>query len=135
MKRKIFAFFVLMLLCCCGGCTMFLPSGEPPKGRIVENILPEELTYEEMILSLGGRIAASSMEFFPGGPVAMESDAPSRPLIRAAFKEAGKICGVHPETVAAAVLNGKQIKDNVFEFELFYFNRSLWCCKYILKKR
>jgi hypothetical protein len=114
---------------------MLLPSGEPPRGKIVENVVPEELSFEEVILSLGGRIAASSMELFPGGPVAMESDPASRPIVRAAFKEAGKICGVHLEPVAAAVLNAKQIGKNVFEFELYYFSRSMWRCQYILKKR
>ena len=35
---------------------------------------------------------------------------------------------------AAAVLNGKALADGTFEFELFYFNRSLWRCSYELKK-
>lgn len=133
MFRKISVAIAAIVLLSCGGC--MLPSGEPPRGRIVDNPEPAALTLDELVLSLGGRIAASSMEFFPGGPVIIESDAATRGMIRAAFKEAGKICGVHASDAAAAVLNGKKVKENVYEFELLYFSRSLWRCTYILKKR
>lgn len=127
--------FAVLLLCCCGGCGMFLPPGEPPSGPIVDNPLPERLSAEELVLALGSRIAASSMQHFPGGPVALETDKASVALARSAVREAGKICGVHLEQAAAAVLNGRQKGAGTFEFELFHFNRSLWRCSYELKKR
>ena len=52
----------------------------------------------------------------------------------AAVTEAGKICGVRHAVTAAAVLNSRKLADGTFEFELFYFNRSLWRCSYELKK-
>lgn len=133
MFRKISAVIACVMLLSCWGCVI-LPSGEPPRGDLVSNPQPVELSLDELVLSLGGRIAASSMEFFPGGPVAIEADRASLPVVRAAFREAGRICGVHAEQVAAAVLNGRKVGENVYEFELFYFSRSLWRCTYILRK-
>ncbi|MBR7139333.1 MAG: hypothetical protein IKD44_07290 [Lentisphaeria bacterium] len=129
--RSCFAAGVLILSCC--GCGLLLPEGEPPRGAIVDNPLPEKLTREEMILSLGSRIAASAMEHFPGGPVAIEGEGAALPVARAAIREARSICGVRFEQVAAAVLHGRKVNDTTFEFELFHFSRSMWRCSYTLK--
>jgi hypothetical protein len=126
------ALSALILLFCCG-CSSFLPAGDPPGGDIVDNPLPKKMSQEEMILALGSRIAASAMQHFPGGPVMLEADKSSLPWGRAAVSEAGKICGVYLNQAAAAVLNGRQTGKNVFEFELFYFSRSLWRCSFELK--
>ena len=122
----------LAVLCC--GCQAFLPEGEPPKGAIVDNPLPEKVTREAMVLALGSRIAASSMEHFPGAPVTIDADAPSLPVARAALREAGNICGVRFGTVAAAVLHGRKVNSVTYEFEMFHFSRSLWRCTYVLKR-
>ena len=123
----------LLVLFFCSGCCFLLPEGEPPEGAILENPLPEKLSREEMILSLGSRIAASAMEHFPGGPVAVEGDVSTFPTARAAIREARNICGVRFEQAAAAILQGRKVNDVTFEFELFYFSRSMWRCTYILK--
>ncbi|MBO5790931.1 MAG: hypothetical protein J6S54_00490 [Lentisphaeria bacterium] len=133
MKTYFILFAAGALLWCCCGCGLLLPDGEPPKGAIVDNPLPERLTKEEMILSLGSRIAASAMEHFPGGPVAVEGDVSTFPTARAAIREARNICGVRFEQAAAAILQGRKVNDVTFEFELFYFSRSMWRCTYILK--
>ena len=118
----------------CGGCSIFspLPSGTPPEGPIVENPAPRKLTRSEIELALGSRLAASAMQYFPGSPVAVEADAASMPFAKAAVAEAGRICGVRLELVAAAVLNGKK-KGDKLEFELFHFSASLWKCSFELK--
>lgn len=123
----------LLVLFFCSGCCFLLPEGEPPEGAILENPLPEKLSREEMILSLGSRIAASAMEHFPGAPVAVEGTGDAAVLARTAIREARNICGVRFDQVAAAVLRGSKVKEGVFEFELFYFSRSMWRCTYILK--
>lgn len=125
----------VFLLSFCSGCSLFLPAGDPPGGPIVDNRGPEKLSREEMILSLGSRIAASSMEHFPNAPIAVEAPREAAVIARSAISEAANICGVRFEQVAAAVLNGRQVSENIFEFELFHFSRSLWRCTYILKKR
>ena len=124
---------VFFMLLVCGGCTVFLPAGDPPGGDIVDNPLPQKLTREEMTLALGSRIAASAMQYFPGGPVMLEADKGALVPGRAAIAEAGKICGVYLNQAAAAVLNGKQTTPDTFEFELFHFSRSLWRCSFELK--
>ncbi|MBQ9753703.1 MAG: hypothetical protein IJV93_03005 [Lentisphaeria bacterium] len=116
------------------GCHLLLPEGDPPAGAIVDNPQPEKVTREAMILSLGSRIAASSMEHFPGGSVTIDSDAPSAPIARTALKEAENICGVRFAEVAAVVLHGRRLHKETYEFELFYFSRSLWRCTYVLKR-
>ena len=128
-------FGALFLLATCWGCSMFLPAGDPPKGNIVENLLPEKMSREEVVLSLSGRIAASAMQELGGTPVAIEADGESALLAREALREAGKICGVRHGITAAAVLNGKKMREDLYEFELWYYNRSLWRCSYELKKR
>ena len=128
-------FWALFLLLNCCGCAMFLPAGDPPGGDIVQNVLPEKMSREEAVLSLSGRIAASAMQELGGAPVAIETDEASAALAREALREAGKICGVRYGITAAAVLNGKKVKENLYEFELWHFNRSLWRCSYELKKR
>ena len=125
------AAFLLLLGC---GCHLLLPEGEPPEGAIVDNPQPEKMTREAMILALGSRIAASSMEQFPGGTVAIDADASSAPVARTALKEAGNICGVRFADVAAAVLHGRRVNNETYEFDLFYFSRSLWRCSYVLKR-
>jgi hypothetical protein len=132
MNIKVLLFFLPLLFCC--SCHYFLPEGEPPKGNIVNNVIPEKMTREEAVLSLSGRIAASSMQELAGAPVTIEADEATAPMAREALREAGKICGVHLEQAAAAVLNGRQKGAGTFEFELFHFNRSLWRCSYELKK-
>lgn len=133
---KIFCMTALLLMLLgVSGCRWGLPAGEPPAGNLVENPIPEELTREQIVLSLGSRIAASSMESFPGGTIAIECKESSAALLaKAAVTEAGRICGVRHAVTAAAVLNGRALADGTFEFELFYFNRSLWRCSYELKK-
>ena len=126
-------FFLLPLLFCCS-CHCFLPEGEPPKGNIVNNVIPEKMTREEAVLSLSGRIAVSSMQELSGAPVTIEADETTAPLAREALREAGKICGVKYAVAAAAVLSGRRISENSCEFELWHFNRSLWRCVYELKK-
>lgn len=118
----------------CGGCALFspLPSGTPPEGPIVENPTPRKLTRSEIELALGSRLAASAMQYFPGSPVTVEADAAAMPFARAAVAEAGRICGVRLEMVAAAVLTGKKNGDKL-EFELFHFSASLWKCSFELK--
>ena len=126
---------LLLLLVCSSGCRWGLPDGEPPAGNLVDNPIPEKLSREQLILSLGARIAASSMEFFPGGTMTIEGrESSAAVLAKAAVTEAGKICGVRHAVTAAAVLNSRKLADGTFEFELFYFNRSLWRCSYELKK-
>ena len=125
---------ILCLLLTGSGCALFLPSGEPPAGNIVQNDIPEKLSREQIVLALGGRIAGSAMQAFPGAPVALETDSATTLTAREALREAGQIAGVRLSTVAAAVLAGKCIRPGVFEFELFHFNRSLWRCVYELKK-
>ena len=126
---------LLLLLVCSSGCRWGLPEGEAPVGNLVDNPIPEKLSREQLILSLGSRIAASSMELFPGGPITVEGKETSAALLaKAAVTEAGKICGVRHAVTAAAVLNSRKLADGTFEFELFYFNRSLWRCSYELKK-
>lgn len=125
---------ILCLLLTGGGCALFLPSGEPPSGNIVQNDIPEKLSREQIVLSLGSRIAGSAMQSFPGAPVALETDSATALTAREALREAGQIAGVRQGTVAAAVLTGKCIKPGIFEFELFHFSRSLWRCAYELKK-
>lgn len=134
MFARYIAVGICMIFGCCG-CTMFLPAGDPPKGDIVDNRLPEKLSREEMILALGSRISASAMEHFSGGPVAVDAKNEAAIFARAAIREAGNICGVRFEQVAAAVLSGRRIDAVTYEFELFHFSRSLWRCTYILKKR
>ena len=63
---------LLLLLVCSSGCRWGLPEGEAPVGNLVDNPIPEKLSREQLILSLGSRIAASSMELFPGGPITIE---------------------------------------------------------------
>ena len=126
---------LLLSALCFSGCRWGLPEGEPPAGNLVENPIPEKLTREQVVLALGSRIAASSMEFFPGAPMTIEAQGTAAALLaKEALVEAGKICGVRHAVTAAAVLNGKALADGTFEFELFYFNRSLWRCSYELKK-
>lgn len=134
MDIKIF-FFAFALLPVCSGCALLLPEGEPPEGHIVENELPEKMSREQLVLSLSGRIAASSMQEFAGAPVSIEADDSAAPLAREALREAGKICGVRHGIAAAAVLSGKKVREGLYEFELWHFNRSLWRCSYELKKR
>ena len=131
-SQVFFAGVVTALLC--GGCSIFspLPSGTPPAGPIVENPTPQKLTRSEIELALGTRLAASAMQYFPGSPVAVEADADTMPIARAAVTEAGRICGVRLELAAAAVLNGKK-KGDKLEFELFHFNASLWKCSFELR--
>lgn len=134
MKTRAFLCVISCLLLLFSGCALFLPSGEPPEGAIVQNDIPEKLSREQIVLSLGSRIAGSAMQSFPGAPVALETDKHATLLGRDALREAGHIAGVRHGTVAAAVLTGKCVKPGVFEFELFHFNRSLWRCSYELKK-
>jgi hypothetical protein len=101
----------------------------------VENIIPEKMSREQAVLSLSGRIAASSMQELGGAPIAINADDASALLAREALREAGKICGVRYAVTAAAVLGGKKVRENFYEFELWHFNRSLWRCSYELKKR
>lgn len=123
---------VVILLVCCG-CVDPLPPGLPPEGGIVNNPISKKLTRQEMILAVGSRIAASSMEHFPGGPVALDSDKDSALIAKAAIAEAGKICGVRLELAAAPVLTVRT-KGNTVMFELFYFSRSLWRSSFELEK-
>jgi hypothetical protein len=134
MYKKVWLCAVLALVLLFSGCALFLPSGEPPEGAIVQNDIPEKLSREQIVLSLGSRIAGSAMQSFPGAPVALETDKHATLLGRDALREAGHIAGVRHGIVAAAVLTGKCVKPGVFEFELFHFNRSLWRCSYELKK-
>jgi len=133
MNIKVLLFFLPLLFCC--SCHYFLPEGEPPKGNIVNNVIPEKMTREEALLSLSGRIAASSMQELAGAPVTIDADEATAPMAREALREAGKICGVKYAVTAAAVLTGRRKTENSWEFELLHFNRSLWRCVYELKKR
>ena len=135
MKNRYALLVVIFCLLLTGsGCALFLPSGEPPAGDIVQNDIPEKLSREQIVLALGGRIAGSAMQSFPGAPVALETDSATTLTAREALREAGQIAGVRHGTVAAAVLSGRCVRPGVFEFELFHFNRSLWRCVYELKK-
>jgi hypothetical protein len=134
MKIRYVFCVVPCLLLLFSGCALFLPSGEPPEGAIVQNDIPEKLSKEQIVLALGSRIAGSAMQSFPGAPVALETDKHTMHLGREALREAGHIAGIRHGVVAAAVLNGKCLRPGVFEFELFHFNRSLWRCSYELKK-
>lgn len=125
---------LLAAVLCCGGCAEVLPPGTPPEGHIVENPIPAKLSEQEVILAVGTRIAASAMEHFPGGPIAIDADENSAVIARAAVVEAGKICGVHLELAAAPVLTVRN-KNDVIEFELFHFSRSLWRSSFELKKK
>lgn len=118
----------------CGGCVDPLPPGTPPDGNIVDNMISQKITKQEMILAVGSRIAASAMEHFPGGPVALDCDKDSAEVARAAVAEAGKICGVRLELAAAPVLTART-KGQFMTFELFHFSRSLWQCSFELKNK
>ncbi|MBR2374119.1 MAG: hypothetical protein IKA87_07805 [Lentisphaeria bacterium] len=129
-----FAVLVLLMMLFCCGCVELLPPGTPPEGNIVDNPVPQQLTEAETVLALSSRLAASAMEHFPGGAVAVDADNDSAVIAKAAVAEAGKICGIHLELAAAPVLTVRK-KNSTVEAELFLFSRSLWRCSFELKDK
>ncbi|MBR7131453.1 MAG: hypothetical protein IKC82_05665 [Lentisphaeria bacterium] len=127
MKR--YRILPLVLAFLTGGCSWFLPAGDPPDGNILVNTtgsFNEAQKASEVSDYFISALTVALLENCPGVPVALQPDDPSRVIAYKIFRETSRITGNSYSKEKAEWLLKSGVAENKLQLTLFHRGRQVW---------